>query len=329
MSSLKLNNVYLKAKYTVASKMEKEGPIGQYIDYLFENNYCGESSYEKAEQRLNSVAIDGVLKNNIILKDVDVFIGSDLLNQIGSSNYTMRDYNVPFIGTYSACAASGLNIILGSMFIESGQYNNVLVFSSSHNNTAERQFRFPIEYGVQKKETSTYTVTGSGALILSNEVSDIRVGSTTIGKVIDYGLDNVNDFGSCMAIAAYDTFKRHFKELNLDYSYYDLVLTGDLSKVGKAIFERLLKEDNILVNEYNDCGLLIYDINKQKVFSGGSGCACSMITVLSFVIEKIRKKELKRVLVIATGALLSNTIINQKETIPTIAHAYSLEYNEL
>lgn len=328
MSSIKLKNVYLKAKYTVASKEEKNGPLGEYIDYLFSDNYCNEKSFEKAEQRINKVAIDGVIENNILLKNIDLFIGSDLLNQISSSNYVMRDYDVPFIGTYSACAASGLNMILASIFIDSGQYNNILVFASSHNNTAERQFRFPIEYGVQKKETSTFTVTGSGAVILSSDKSEICIRSITIGKVIDYGLNNVNDFGSCMAIAAFDTFKRHFKDLKLDYSYYDLILTGDLSKIGKEIFERLLKEEEIIVKEYNDCGLMIYDINKQNVFSGGSGCACSMVTVFSYIIERIKKGDYKKILVIATGALLSNTIMNQNETIPSIAHAYSIEVVE-
>lgn len=328
MSTLKINNVYLKAKYTVASKKEKEGPLKEYIDYFFDDNYCNEKSFEKAEQRLNKVAIDGVLGNNVLLKDVGLFIGGDLLNQISSSNYIMRDYDVPFIGTYAACAASSINIILASIFIDNNYYNNILVFTSSHYNTAERQYRFPIEYGVQKKETSTYTVTGSGAVVLSKDKSNIRVSTVTIGRVIDFGLNNVNDFGSAMAIAAYDTFKKHLSDLNIDSSHYDLVLTGDLSSIGKKIFERLLKEDNIQLKEYDDCGLIVYDINKQNVFAGGSGCACSMITVFSYIVEKMKNKEYKKVLVIATGALLSNTIINQKETIPTIAHAYSLEVVE-
>lgn len=326
MSSIKLNNVYLKTKFTVASKKEYEGPLKNYIDYFYKDNYCNERSYELAEQRLNKTSIEGVLKN-VLLDDIDLFIGSDLLNQISSSNYIMREYNIPFIGTYSACASSSLNIILASIFIESGFYNNILVFTSSHNNTAERQFRYPIEFGVQKKTTTTYTVTGSGSVILSNEKSDFKISHITIGRVIDYGLNNVNDFGSIMAIAAFDTFKRHFKELNLKYSYYDLILTGDLSKIGKSIFSKLLKEENIEVKEYDDCGTIIYDIDSQNVFCGGSGCACSMITVFSYIIEKMKDKKYKRVLVIATGALLSNTIINQKETIPSIAHAYSLEVN--
>lgn len=325
MSSIKFNNVYIKAKFTVASKKEKEGPISGYIDYLYDNNYCEETSFEKAEQKLIKTAIDGLIENNILIKDISLFIGSDLLNQIGTSNYVMRDYNIPFIGTYSACAASGLNVILGSIFIDNNIYNNVLVFASSHNNTAEKQFRYPIEYGVQKKKSSTYTVTGSGAVILSNTKSDIKIKSVTIGKVIDYDMKDVNDFGSIMAIAAFDTFKRHFNELNIDYSYYDLVLTGDLSNIGKNIFEKLLENENIKIKEYNDCGLIIYDINKQKVFSGGSGCACSMVTVFSYVYEMLKNKKYKRVLIIATGALISNSIYNQKESIPSIAHAYSLE----
>ena len=281
-------------------------------------------SFEKAEQNLNKKSIDGVLKN-ILEKEINLAIGSDLLNQISSSNYVMRDYNIPFIGTYSACAASGLNIILGSIFIDKLKMNNVLVFASSHYNSAERQFRYPIEYGVQKKETTTFTVTGSGALVLSNKKSDIKIKAVTIGRVIDYGLKDVNDFGSVMAIAAFDTLKRHLKELNINSTYYDLVLTGDLSKRGKEIFEKMLDEEEIKLNEYNDCGLMIYDINKQKVFCGGSGCACSMIVVLSYIYEMLKTNKYKKVLIIATGALLSNTIINQKDSIPSIAHAYSLE----
>ena len=327
MSSFSLNNVYLRSRYTVASKKEKEGPLKDYIDYFYKDNYCNEISFEKAEQRLNKTSINGAIKN-ISLIDIGLFIGSDLLNQISSSNYIMREYEVPFIGTYSACAGSGLNIILASLFIESRYYKNVLVFTSSHNNTAERQFRYPIEFGVQKKDTSTFTVTGSGTVILSNEVNKIKIKNVTIGRVIDYGLSNVNDFGSCMAIAAFDTFKRHFKELNLNYNYYDLVITGDLSNVGKKIFERLLIEEGISLKEYLDSGLLIYDINKQNVFSGGSGAACSMITIFSYIAKKIEEGIYKKVLVIPTGALLSNTVINQKETIPAIAHAYSLEVNE-
>ena len=157
MSSIKLNNVFIKTKYTVASKKEMEGPLKNYIDYFYKDNYCNERSYELAEQRLNKTSIEGVLKN-VLLDNIDLFIGSDLLNQLSSSNYIMRDYNKPFIGTYSACASSGLNIILASVFIESGFYNNILVFTSSHNNTAERQFRYPIEFGVQKKNIQLHRI---------------------------------------------------------------------------------------------------------------------------------------------------------------------------
>lgn len=329
MSSFKLNNVYIRGKYTVASKMEKEGPINRYIDYLFDNNYCLENNFEKAEQNLNKIAIDAILKNYISLNEIDLFIGGDLLNQLSSSNYIMRNYDVPFIGTYAACATSGLNIILASTYIEGGFYNNILVFTSSHYNTAERQFRYPIEYGVQKKDSSTFTVTGSGAVLLSKKINKIKISSYTIGKVLDYGINNVNDFGSCMAIAAFDTFKRHFSDLKISYDYYDLILTGDLSNIGKKIFNELLKHENINVKKYDDCGTIIYDINNQKVFSGGSGCACSMVTVFSYIYDEMINGKYKKVLVIPTGALLSNTIINQKETIPVIAHAYSLELNEL
>ena len=330
MATIKLNNVYLEETYTIAGKKEHEGPLGNYYDEIVEDNYLGEKSFEKAEIKMFKKAIEGVLKKSRLLSnDIDVAIGGDLSNQIVTSNYVMRNFKIPFIGSYSACSTSALNFILGSLFIENGFKNRVLLFSGSHYNSAERQFRNPCEYGGQKKPCSTTTVTGAGAFILTNKKRKIKVSSVTIGKVIDYNQDNINDMGTAMAPSAYDTFKIHLNELSIDPSFYDLILTGDLSYIGSKIFKELCKSENILLdNNYEDSGLLVYDRETQNVFSGGSGCGCVSIAVGGYVVNQMKQGKIKRVLVIATGALLSPTIIYQKETIPCIAHAYSLEVEE-
>lgn len=330
MSSIKLNNVYLENSYVIAGKKEKEGPLSTYYDETFIDNYLGQKSFEKCEIEMFKSVIDGVLKKcRLIPSEIDVAIGGDLSNQIVSSNYAMRDYNIPFIGAYSACSTSGLNFILGSLFIENGIKKNVLLFTGSHYNSAERQFRNPCEYGGQRKECSTTTVTGAGAFILTSNVRKIKVSSVTIGRVIDYKQDNLFDMGTAMAPSAFDTFKRHLRDLSLDPSYYDLILTGDLSKIGKELFEEMCKEEDIILNNnYNDSGLMVYDIKNQQVFSGGSGCGCISITTGGYIVNKLLNKELKKVLIIATGALLSPLIVYQKETIPCISHAFSLEVVE-
>jgi stage V sporulation protein AD len=238
----------------------------------------------------------------------------------------MREYNIPFIGTYSACSTLALNFSLASFFIDRGYFSNTIIFTGSHYNTAERQFRNPCEYGGQRKDCSTSTVTGAGAFILTNEKSKIKVGSITIGRVIDYKVKDVNDMGTAMSPSAFDTFKRHLKDLSIEPSYYDLILTGDLSRIGKNLFEKMCEAENIILNNnYNDSGLMVYDVNKQKVYSGGSGCGCIAITTGGYIVEKLLNYEYKRVLIIATGALLSPLIVYQKETIPCISHAFSLE----
>ena len=327
MATIKINDVYLKSSYVVAGKKEKEGPLSKYYHETFNDNYLGEKSFEKSEIKMFKKAIEGAIyKSGLNIREIELAIGGDLSNQIVTSNYLMREYNIPFIGTYSACSTLALNFSLASFFIDRGYFNNIIIFTGSHYNTAERQFRNPCEYGGQRKDCSTSTVTGAGAFILTNEKSKIKVGSITIGRVIDYKVKDVNDMGTAMSPSAFDTFKRHLKDLSIEPSYYDLILTGDLSKIGKNLFEKMCESENIkLNNNYNDSGLMVYDVNKQKVYSGGSGCGCIAITTGGYIVEKLLNYEYKRVLIIATGALLSPLIIYQKETIPCISHAFSLE----
>lgn len=329
MNSLIFNNVYVRESSTIAGPVEKEGPLNKYFDNTYDDLYCGCKTFEQAEQKMLKEAIDTVFKKSKLRdKDIDIMFGGDLLNQITSSTYVSRDYKIPLIGTFGACSSSMLTLSLASSYVNAGYASNALAFTSSHNATAERQFRYPTEYGIQKPATTTYTATGAGAIIVSNMISDIKVTSATIGEVTDYEFTDANNMGVAMAPAAYKTMKQHFKDLKREPNYYDLILTGDLSTYGKRIILELFKKDNIELNNYDDCGLIIYDRVNQDVFAGGSGCACCALTSYSYILDKLRKRELKKVLIVATGALLSPTLIQQKESIPCIAHAVSLEVIE-
>lgn len=328
-NSIIFNNVYVLGSSTVAGLIEKQGPLGEYFDNTYNDLYCGCKTFEQAEQKMLKEAIEVVFrKTKVRDKDIDIMFGGDLLNQITSSTYVSRDYCIPLIGTFGACSSSMLTLALASSYVEAGFAKCSLAFTSSHNATAERQFRYPLEYGIQKPDTTTYTATGAGAIIVGNKESDIKVTSATIGEVTDYEFNDPNNMGVAMAPAAYKTLKQHFKDLNREPNYYDLILTGDLSTYGKRIILELFKKDNIELSNYDDCGLILYDRVKQNVFAGGSGCACCALTTYSYILDKMRKKELKKVLIVATGALLSPTLIQQKESIPCIAHAVSLEVAE-
>lgn len=328
-NSIIFNNVYIIGSSTVAGLIEKQGPLGMYFDITYDDLYCGCKTFEQAEQKMLKEAIEVVFrKTKVRDKEIDIMFGGDLLNQITSSTYVSRDYCIPLVGTFGACSSSMLTLALASSYVEAGFAKKAMAFTSSHNATAERQFRYPLEYGIQKPETTTYTATGAGAIIVGKDKSDIKVTSATIGEVTDYEFNDPNNMGVAMAPAAYKTLKQHFKDLNREPNYYDLILTGDLSAYGKRIILELFKKENIELSNYNDCGLLLYDREKQNVFAGGSGCACCALTTYGYILDKMRKKELKKVLIVATGALLSPTMIQQKESIPCIAHAISLEVSE-
>lgn len=324
-SSFLLHDVYIESIGTSVGKLESEGPLGKYFDVRYDDHYIGEKSYEKAELKMLQDAIGCCLKKvTKKYQNIDVFLGGDLNNQITSSNYMARDFRRPFIGLYSACSTVALALINASLLIDSKAIKNANVFVSSHNATAERQFRYPIEYGIQKKLTSTFTATGAVSVLLSNQRSKVRVESVTLGRVIDYKQKDPNDMGRAMAPCAYDTLMNHLRDLKRKGTYYDLILTGDLSNYGKSILTAMM-ENNIEYKEYNDCGCLLYDTNKQDVFQGGSGPTCSALVTFGYVYQMMLKGKYQRVLIIPTGALLSPVMTNQKESIPCIAHAFSLE----
>lgn len=322
------NSVYITETSTVCGPYEKKGPLRRYYDKTYDDLYMGEKSFEKAEIKLVRDALIMIMKKSgINKKEVDLVIGGDLLNQIAASTYGAYGVGNGFIGIYGACSSSVLGMIIAANFIESKFINNALCLVSSHNMTSEKQFRYPTEYGAPRPNTATFTATGAAVSFLTNEKSDIRVDCATLGKIVDYNQNNPNDMGKTMAPAAINTLLEHFKDTGRTPEYYDLILTGDLGIYGKEIVKDYLKElYNMNLANYDDCGVLLYDLKRQKeVRAGGSGPACSALVTYSYVYDLLKSKKIKRVLLLATGALFSPILIYQKENINSICHAISLE----
>lgn len=325
-------NVYVKDTSTIAGPYEDNGPLRKYFDKIYNKDfYFGEKSFEKAEIKLMKDAVNLLLeKTGLQDYEVNLLIAGDLLNQITASNYMARGFKIPFLGIYNACATCGEGLIIGANFVNSRQVNNCIIATSSHNMGAEKQFRNPTEYGTPKPDVSTFTVTGGASLLLTNKRTDIRIDSSTVGRVIDKGVTDVNHMGAVMAPAAADTIYRHLVNTKRSVEDYDLILTGDLGKHGKKIvIDYLKKEYNLdISSKYNDCGTLIYDTAKQPVLAGGSGPVCSALVGFGYIYKMMLKRRFKRVLLVPTGAIFSPVILFQKESIPAIAHAISLEVVE-
>ena len=327
----KFNNVYITDSYTIAGIYEKDGPISDSFDLIYDKDfYYGCRTFESAEEKMLSNSIDKLLNRaKLIDSDVDLIISGDLQNQIAASDYAMRDFNIPFLGIYSACATFGEGINLAANLIEGKQANKIIVSTSSHNMVAEKQFRNPTEYGAPKKKTTTFTSTGAASILLTNKKSPIKVTSATIGSVQDKNITDVNNMGAIMAIAAADTIKNHLKNLNLKPDYYDLILTGDLGIYGKQILIEYLKGEGIDISKnYEDCGLILYDREKQPVFAGASGPVCSALVTCGYILKEMIRGRYHKVLVVPTGAIFSPTRTFQKDSVPSIAHAFSIEVTE-
>lgn len=323
------NNVYLEDTATVCGPYEKEGPLRKYFDKTYDDLYFGEKSFEKAEIKLVRDALVLIMKKvGITKKEIDLVIGGDLLNQITASTYGSCSVGKSFIGVYGACSSSVLGLIIASNFIEAGFVSNALCFVSSHNMSSEKQFRYPTEYGAPRPNSATFTATGAAASFLTREEMPVRVECATLGKIIDYEQNDPNDMGRVMAPAAIDTLVTHFEETGRNPSYYDMIVTGDLGVYGKEIVkEYLFKNYEIDLSDiYNDCGVMLYDLEKQKeIKAGGSGPVCSALVVYSYLYSLLKKKKVKRILFLATGALFSPVLVYQKENINSICHAVSLE----
>lgn len=314
----------------VGGPFEAQGNLAADFDLLHEDIWLGQDSYEKAEKKLLEQACETAIKKAGLKKeDVQFFMSGDLINQIISSSFTARTLGIPYLGLYGACSSSMEGLALASLIVDSGFAQNALAATSSHNAASEKQYRYPTEYGAQKPPYAQWTVTGAGAGVIAKSGSGPRVVAATIGRVVDMGLSDPFNMGAAMAPAAVDTIEAHFRDLNLDASHYDLIATGDLGRVGHHIAADLLKKHGIDIpkEKLTDCGILIYK-EDQPVFSGGSGCACAATTTYGHLLNRMRKHELKRILVVATGALLSPMSYQQKETIPCVAHGVSIEILE-
>ena len=328
-SSIVFDDVYLTSYACVSGPLEMKGPLGEYIDAGYDKLNCNQNSWEKAEATLMKDAIElALLKGDYEKNDISIIMSGDLNNQIAITSYVMRDFAAPCIGLYGACSTSCLSLINGSVYIDNGFGKIAVCTTSSHNATSERQFRYPTEYGGQKPTSITFTATGAGAGIVSKEKkkAKIKVTRATIGQIIDAGVSDPLDMGRSMAPAAAMTFKQHLDDFHINANEYDLVITGDLSKYGSIVFEDILKEWGIDVsNRHFDAGCLLYNAKKQKVFAGGSGCACAALVMYGYLCHELAHKKLKKVLVLATGALHNPVMLAQNETIPCIAHAIVLE----
>lgn len=314
---------------TVAGPFEGNGPLAEYIDVIYDDNSLGEPSWEKAERMMMESAANNVLiKSNVKPESVDLFFAGDLLNQIITSTFTARTLQIPFIGLYGACSTFVQGLVTASLILQNQDLSMALTATSSHNSTSERQFRYPTEYGVQLPPTAQYTVSGSGATLVSNKYNDgeIYITAVTVGNIVDLGIKNPYEMGAAMAPAAKETIKTHLKNDKGGIESYDGIFTGDLGKIGKALVNDMLKEDGIDIESiYNDCGTMIFDLEKQGVNSGGSGCACSAIVTLGYILNQFKDKIFNKVLVVSTGSLHSPTSYQQKETIPGVAHAICIE----
>ncbi len=327
-NSCLINGVYISSSGLTAGVMEGEGPLKQYFDKIYEDHYCHQDSYEQAERKMLEDALNICLeKEKLSSSDISLYIGSDLLNQNVTFHYLLRDIAKPSFAIYGACSGFALSTAIGSIFIDGQYVDNVMTLVASHNATAERQYRFPVEYGIQKRNTTTFTSTGAVATFLSNKKSDIKIESVTFGRVIDYNQNDPNDMGRAMAPAAFDTIQNHFKDLNRGFKDYDLIVTGDLSEYGHKLLMEMFARINIYPDNLDDCGRILYSKN-QEVFQGGSGVACSALVTMGYLYHQLIERKMKRILVVSTGALLSPMMTFQKETIPCVAHAISLEVVE-
>lgn len=321
MASLIFKNVYINDQETVVGPYENNGILN--FNNSIKDFYGDEKSFENCEIKLQKIVFDNILrKNNLSDINIDLVVGGDLMNQITATSFNMRDYNIPFLGVYSACASFPESLLILANMVDSKFLKKGIAITSSHNLTSEKQFRFPIEYGCLKPKRSTFTATGAVSTLVSNKVSKVKVESATIGRVIDYGIKDPFNMGAVMAPAAASTIVNHLNELNRSINYYDVVLTGDLGEVGSQILkEFLLKSNNIKMKNHLDAATLIYS-DEQETFSGASGPVALPIVLFNKI---LKQRKYKKILIVGTGSLHSPVMCNQKNTIPSIAHAVSLE----
>ncbi|MBO2943317.1 stage V sporulation protein AD [Paenibacillus sp. F411] len=314
---------------SIVGPEEGEGPLAEDFDFIYDNLEINEKTWEKGERRLLEDAARKALElAGIQEEQLQFYVGGDLMNQIISSSFAARQMGVPYLGVFGACSTSMESLAVASLLVDSGAARYAMAGTASHNCTVEKQFRYPTEYGSQKPPYAQYTVTGAGCSVVTNQGKGPRVTHATIGKVMDLGVKDPFNMGTAMAPAAADTISAHLKDTGRTPDYYDLIVTGDLASVGHPITRELLLQEGIAMDQTNfmDCGLMIYDRDKQKyALAGGSGCGCSAVVTYGHILKQMNSGKLQKVLVVATGALLSPISYQQGESIPCIAHAVSLE----
>ena len=322
MDSIKFSNVYIKDSFTVAGPLESEGQIKRF-NLVMDDYYYHEKTFEQAEIKMQRVVIDNLLlRNKLLESDIDYLISGDLSNQVGISNYAARMYRIPFLGVYSACATFVEGMIIASKLLDGRGSRKAIVLTSSHNLNAEKQFRFPIEYGAPKPKTTTFTATGCVGAILTRDNTNLKVEGATVGTVVDKGIKDATHMGAVMAPAAAQTLIQHLSDFNRTVDYYDVIMTGDLGSVGADIFrEYLNRAYNIKIKNHVDAAKEIY-LDHQETYAGASGPVAIPLVLFNKVLKNSR---IRKILVIGTGSLHSPTLVNQKITIPAIAHAVSLE----
>lgn len=319
--TIKFNNSYIKNSYTLLGRNEHNIKIK--TDRVIKDYYFNEKSVEQGEAVLQIKSTEGLLKKEkIVEKDINLLIGGDLQNQIFASSFSARKFDIPFLGIYSACASFVEGLLIGSTFLETTNANNIIISTSAHNLASEKQFRFPIEYGALRKKVNTFTATGSVSALITKNKTNIKIESATIGKVIDLGYTDANNFGACMAPGAAKCIYEHLNEMNRTIDYYDLVLTGDLGVYGVEILKDYLKEEyKIEAKNIKDAGVMLFKEKSGKEIAGGSGPVCLPLILFS----KILKENYKKILLVGTGSLHSKVSCNLSESIPSVAHIVSLE----
>ncbi len=320
MSSFKYDNVYIKDCESIVGPKEAEGNIE--FKNKIDDYYYGEDKIEDAEIKMQNFCLANLMKKNKLNNKVELLVGGDLLNQIAVTSYNIVNREIPFLGVYNACATFNESLIVLANFINTGLINSGIAITSSHNLNAERQYRFPIEYGAQKKCYTTFTTTGAAAMLLTKEQTNAKLESSTIGCVVDYGIKDSSNMGAVMAPSAAHTLNKHLKEMKRDIGYYDIIVTGDLGKLGSNIFLKLIKEDyGYVPKNYIDAASILYKEN-QETFQGGSG---PVVIPLVLINKLLNDKQNKRILLLATGSLHSPLMVNLKKSIPAITHAVSIE----
>jgi stage V sporulation protein AD len=328
------NPPYIISGSSIAGKKEGEGPLGTHFDMIWEDPMLGKATWEEAESELMKEAAQKALqKAELKNTDIRYLVGGDLLGQLIATSFGVAELNIPMFGIYGACSTMGEAMSIGAILVDGGYADKVMSLTSSHFAGAEKQFRFPLDYGNQRPYSASWTVTGSGAVVLSKqpgkknpEEAEVCIKGITTGKIVDYGIKDSMNMGAAMAPAAFETIKQNFEDLNIRPDYYDKIITGDLGYVGKNILLELLKEkDYDITNNHMDCGIEIFDKEKQDTHAGGSGCGCSAITFTGYIMKQLRSRTWKRVLFVPTGALLSQVSFNEGNTVPGIAHAVMVE----